>query len=385
MAERTRQVILSGEDVVDLTLGEPDLPTPRHVCDAAVRAIGNQDTKYTPINGTIALREAISRKFKRDNGLEFGLGEISVGCGGKQVIYQAFLATLIPGDEVVIPAPYWASYADMVSLNAGVLRPVATRIGDAFLLQPEALEAALTERTKWVVLNSPSNPSGAAYTATQLKALTDVIEHSPHKSFWVLADDIYEHILFDGMAFATVAQIAPNLRDRILTVNGVSKAYAMTGWRIGYGGGPAELIEPMTKLQSQSTSNPCSIAQAAAVEALTGPQSFIEERTAAFQARRDRLVARLNAIPGIRCHVPEGAFYAFASCEHLLGTRTSDGREVADGDAFASYLLDAEGLAVLQGSAYGVPSHFRLSFATSMEKLDTGCDRLARACERLRR
>lgn len=382
MAERTRQVILSGEDVVDLTLGEPDLPTPRHVCDAAVRAIGNQDTKYTPINGTIALREAISRKFKRDNGLEFGLGEISVGCGGKQVIYQAFLATLIPGDEVVIPAPYWASYADMVSLNAGVLRPVATRIGDAFLLQPEALEAALTERTKWVVLNSPSNPSGAAYTATQLKALTDVIEHSPHKSFWVLADDIYEHILFDGMAFATVAQIAPNLRDRILTVNGVSKAYAMTGWRVGFAGGPKPLIDALTKLQMQVNSHTASISQAAAAAALDGPREFLQERCARFQARRDLLLTRFAEIPLLDCPRPQGAFYLFPSLGGLLGRRSPEGEILTSDVDFSNYLL-TQGVAVVPGSGFGMPGHVRLSYATSEAKLELAADRIKAAVERL--
>ncbi len=382
MAERTRQVILSGSSVVDMTLGEPDFPTPPHICDAAVKAIANQETKYTPINGTIALREAISRKFKRDNGLEFGLDEISVGCGGKQVLYQAFLATLRPGDEVVMPTPYWASYADMVTMHAGVLKPVTTRIEDAFLLQPAALEAALTERTRWVVLNSPSNPSGAAYTVAQLKALTDVLEHSPHKNFWILADDIYEHIVFDGMAFATVAQIAPNLRERTLTVNGVSKAYSMTGWRVGFAGGPKSLIAALTKLQMQVNSHTASISQAAAAAALDGPHEFVRERCARFQARRDLLLTRFAEIPSLVCPRPQGAFYLFPSVTALLGRRTPEGETLADDVAFSNYLL-TQGVAVVPGSGFGMPGHVRLSYATSEVKLEQAADRIKVAVERL--
>ncbi len=382
MAERTRQVILAGKSVVDMTLGEPDFPTPPHICDAAVKAIANQETKYTPINGTIALREAISRKFKRDNDLEFGLGEISVGCGGKQVLYQAFLATLRPGDEVVMPTPYWASYADMVTMHAGVLKPVATRIEDAFLLQPAALDAALTERTKWVVLNSPSNPSGAAYTAAQLKALTDVLEHSPHKNFWILADDIYEHIVFDGMTFATVAQIAPNLRERTLTVNGVSKAYSMTGWRVGFAGGPKSLIAALTKLQMQVNSHTASISQAAAAAALDGPHGFVRERCARFQARRDLLLTRFAEIPSLACPRPQGAFYLFPCVAALLGRRTPEGETLTDDVAFSNYLL-TQGVAVVPGSGFGMPAHVRLSYATSEVKLEQAADRIKVAVERL--
>jgi len=380
--QRARELRAAGRDIIGLTSGEPDFDTPEHIKEAACRALSRGQTKYTDVGGSPELKHAVTEKFRRENGLAFDRREIIVGAGGKQVIFNALMCTVEVGDEVVVPAPYWVSYPDIVRLAGGTPVFVACDAAGGFKLRPDDLERALTPRTRWLVLNAPNNPSGALYSRAELRALADVLLR--HPQVWVMTDDVYEHIVYDRREFVTMAQAAPDLRDRTLTINGVSKAYAMTGWRIGYGGGPAELIEPMTKLQSQSTSNPCSIAQAAAVEALTGPQSFIEERTAAFQARRDRLVARLNAIPGIRCHVPEGAFYAFASCEHLLGTRTSDGREVADGDAFASYLLDAEGLAVLQGSAYGVPSHFRLSFATSIEKLDTGCDRLARACERLR-
>ena len=382
VTNKARELKAAGRDVIGLGAGEPDFDTPENIKEAAIRAIREGKTKYTAVDGIPELKAAIIDKFKRENRLTYKANQITVGTGGKQVLYNALMATLNPGDEVIIPAPYWVSYPEMVALGGGTPVEIVGPQAAGYKISPASLEAAITPKTKWLILNSPSNPTGAGYTRAELKALAEVLLR--HPQVWVMTDDVYEHIVYDRREFVTMAQAAPDLRDRTLTINGVSKAYAMTGWRIGYGGGPAELIEPMTKLQSQSTSNPCSIAQAAAVEALTGPQSFIEERTAAFQARRDRLVARLNAIPGIRCHVPEGAFYAFASCEHLLGTRTSDGREVADGDAFASYLLDAEGLAVLQGSAYGVPSHFRLSFATSIEKLDTGCDRLARACERLR-
>ncbi|MBK7063176.1 MAG: pyridoxal phosphate-dependent aminotransferase [Rubrivivax sp.] len=382
MAEKTRQVILSGRSVIDMTLGEPDFPTPKHICDAAVTAIANQETKYTPINGTIALREAISRKFKRDNGLEFGLGEISVACGGKQVLYQAFLATLRPGDEVVMPTPYWASYADMVTLHAGVLKPITTRVEDGFLLQPEALEAALTERTKWVVLNSPSNPSGAAYTGAQLKALTDVIENSPHRNFWILADDIYEHILFDGMTFATVAQVAPKLRERTLTANGVSKAYSMTGWRVGFAGGPKPLIDAMTKLQMQVNSHTSSISQAAAAAALDGPHDFVRDRCAHFQARRDLLLTRFAENPSLVCPRPQGAFYLFPSVAALLGRQTPEGETLVDDVAFSNYLL-TQGVAVVPGSGFGMSGHVRLSYATSEVKLEQAADRIKVAVELL--
>lgn len=382
MAEKTRQVIMSGQSVVDMTLGEPDFPTPEHICDAAVKAIANQQTKYTPINGTVALREAISRKFKRDNGLDYGLAEISVGCGGKQVLYQAFLATLVPGDEVVIPTPYWASYSDMVSMHAGVLKAVPTRVEDAFLLQPAALEEAITARTKWVVLNSPSNPSGAAYSPRQLKELTDVLEQSRHKNFWVLADDIYEHILFDGMAFATVAELAPNLRERTLTANGVSKAYSMTGWRVGFAGGPKPLIDALTKLQMQVNSHTSSISQAAAAAALDGPHDFVRERCGRLQTRRDLLLARFAEIAGLICPRPQGAFYLFPSVAALMGRRTPEGEILADDVAFSNYLL-TQGVAVVPGSGFGMPGHVRLSYATAEVKLQQAADRIKAAVERL--
>ena len=308
MAERTRQAIGTGRSVVDMTLGEPDFPTPPHVAEAAVRAIADGQTRYTPINGSPTLREAIVRKFKRDNAIDCTMADISVGCGAKQVIYQAFLATLDPGDEVLIPAPYWASYADIVGMNGGVLKPMVTTPETGYALQPETLEAAITRRTKWLVLNSPSNPSGTAYTPAQLQAFVEVIRRSPHQSFFILVDDIYEHILFDGIRFATLAALAPELKDRILTINGVSKAYAMTGWRVGYGCGPRALIEAMTKIQMQVNSHTSSISQAAAVAALDGPQDEVRRRCQVFQDRRDLLLARFSAIDGLHTPKPEGAF-----------------------------------------------------------------------------
>jgi aspartate aminotransferase len=363
--QRARELSAAGRDIVGLTSGEPDFDTPEHIKQAATRAMANGQTKYTDVGGTPELREAVAEKFRRDNGLHF----------------NAFMATVQAGDEVIVPTPYWVSYPDIVLLAEGTPVFVDCAPEHGFKLQPEQLERAITPRTKWLVLNAPNNPSGAAYSHAEMKALTDVLLRHPH--VWVMTDDIYEHILYDGRTFATPAAVEPALRDRTLTINGVSKSYAMTGWRIGYGGAPAELIKQMVKLQSQSTSNPSSISQAAALEALTGPQGFIAERTAEFQARRDVLVPRLNAIAGISCHVPEGAFYLFPSCAGLLGSVAPDGRRIDSSDALVLYLLDAEGLAVLQGSAYGVPPYFRMSFAASMAVLDEGCERLARACARL--
>jgi aspartate aminotransferase len=382
MAERTRQAIGTGRSVVDMTLGEPDFPTPPHIAQAAVRAIADGQTRYTPINGSSALREAIVRKFKRDNTIDCTMADISVGCGGKQVIYQAFLATLDPGDEVLIPAPYWASYADIVGMNGGVLKPMATTPETGYALQPETLEAAITRRTKWLVLNSPSNPSGTAYTPAQLQAFAEVIRRSPHPSFFILVDDIYEHILFDGIRFATLAALAPDLKDRILTVNGVSKAYAMTGWRVGYGCGPRALIEAMTKIQMQVNSHTSSISQAAAAAALDGPQDEVRRRCQVFQDRRDLLLERFSAIGGMHTPKPEGAFYLFPDIRAFLGRRTPDGTEIKDDVAFANYLLE-EGLSVVPGSGFGMPGFMRLSYATSDSQLHLAADRLKAAVEKL--
>jgi len=379
--QRARELRAAGRDIVGLTSGEPDFDTPENVKEAAARALAEGKTKYTDVGGTPELRQAVAEKFRRDNGLEYQASEIIVGAGGKQVIFNALMCTVESGDEVIVPTPYWVSYPDIALLADGrpVFVPCPPEKG--FKLQPEDLERAITPRTRWLVMNAPNNPSGAAYTRDEMKALTDVLLR--HPQVLVLTDDIYEHILYDGRRFVTPAQVEPALKDRTLTVNGVSKAYAMTGWRIGYAGGPAALVKAMTKLQSQSTSNPSSVAQAAALEALRGPQEIVAERTAIFQQRRDAVVARLNAIDGLRCHLPEGAFYVFPSCEGVLGRRTPQGKTLASSDDFVLHLLDAEGLAVLQGTAYGVPQHFRISFATSMDRLEEGCARLARACAAL--
>lgn len=378
MAERTRQAIAAGQSVVDMTLGEPDFPTPAHVCEAAVQAITDGQTRYTPINGTVPLREAILAKFKRENGISCALSEISVGCGGKQVIYQAFLATLNPGDEVAIPTPYWASYADIVSMNGGVLHPIQTTPEQGYALTVEALEEALNNKTKWLVLNSPSNPSGTAYTEEQLLKFAEVIRRCPNKSFFILVDDIYEHILFDGRVFVTLASIAPDLADRILTVNGVSKAYAMTGWRVGYACGPRPLIDAMTKVQMQINSHTSSISQAAATAALNGPQEEIALRRDVFQKRRDYLLEKFSTIDGLYTPKPEGAFYLFPDVRAFIGKKTPEGTRIDSDVVLAGYLLE-KGVAIVPGSGFGMPGFMRLSYATSDEKLQMASVRLAGA------
>lgn len=379
--QRARALKAAGHDVVGLTAGEPDFDTPPNVVEAVVRAMAASKTKYTDIGGTPELKAAVCAKFLRENQLSYSTSEVIVGTGGKQVIFNALMATVQKGVEVIVPAPFYVSYPDIVLLAGGTPVPVMCLPEKGFKLQPDDLERAITPRTRWLVLNAPNNPSGAVYSRQELRALADVLIRYPH--VWVLSDDIYEHVLFDGREFCTMAQVAPELKERTLTVNGVSKAYAMTGWRIGYCGAPAELIKAITKLQSQSTSNPSSIGQAAALEALTGPQGFIAERTKIFQDRRDAVVAQLNAIPGVTCHSPEGAFYVFPSCAGLLGKKAPDGRVIKTDEDFVLYLLDAEKLAGVHGAAYGCAPFFRFSFATSMAALDEGCARLKRACERL--
>ncbi len=361
-----------------LGAGEPDFDTPDTIKEAAIAAIRAGDTKYTPVDGTPALKKAIIAKFKRENGLDYTADQINVGVGGKQVLYNAFVATLNPGDEVIIPAPYWVSYPDMVELAEGTPVAVAGPADKGFKLQPADLEAAITAKTKWLILNSPSNPSGAAYTRAELKALTDVLMRHPH--VWVMTDDIYEHLVYDGFEFTTPAQVEPGLYDRTLTINGVSKAYAMTGWRIGYAGGPKPLIKAMAMVQSQSTSNPASISQAAAVEALNGPQGFIKERGDIFRKRRDLVVAMLNEAPGIECHKPEGAFYVYPSCAGTIGKTTPAGKVIKTDDDFVTYILEAEGVAAVQGSAFGMSPFFRISYATSTEVLTEACARIKKAC-----
>ncbi len=379
--QRARELRAAGRDIVGLTSGEPDFDSPENVAEAVVRAMAESRTKYTDVGGTPELKAAIRRKFQRENQLDYSASEIIVGTGGKQVIFNALMCTVEAGAEVIVPAPYWVSYPDIVLLAGG--SPVFVRCPPehGFKLRPEDLEKAITPRTRWLILNAPNNPSGAVYSRDELKALASVLLR--HPDVWILTDDMYEHILYDGRAFATIAQVEPGLKSRTLTVNGVSKAYAMTGWRIGYGGAPVELVKAMTKLQSQSTSNPSSIGQAAALEALSGPQDFIAQRTATFQQRRDRVVALLNEVPGISCHQPEGAFYVFPSCEGVLGRKTPAGRVLESDEDFILYLLDEENLAVLQGAAYGVSPFFRISFAASMALLEEGCRRVRRACEKL--
>ena len=348
----------AGRPMIILGAGEPDFDTPDNIKEAAIRAIRAGATKYTALDGSPELKEAVRRKFQRENALSFTQDEVTCGAGAKQILYNAFMATLNPGDEVVIPTPYWTSYSDIVLIAGGrpVLVPCGAEAG--FRLSPEQLEAAITPRTRWLLLNSPSNPSGAAYTADDLAAIANVLRRHPH--VWAMSDDMYEHILYDGLAFATLASVAPDLRERTLTVNGVSKSYAMTGWRIGYGGGPAALIKAMAVVQSQATSCPSSVSQAAAVEALDGPQDIVATRREAFQKRRDLVVAGLNAVPGLHCPVPQGAFYTFASCEGLLGARTPNGRTIASDRDFADYLLEAD-VAVVPGSCFGLEPFFRIS------------------------
>jgi aspartate aminotransferase len=379
--QRARELRAAGRDIVGLTAGEPDFDTPENVTQAVIGAMAASRTKYTDVGGTPELKAAIRAKFLRDNGLDYRTDEIIAGTGGKQVIFNALMCTVESGREVIVPAPYWVSYPDIVLLAGGTPVTVQCPADKGFKLQPEDLERAITPRTRWLVLNAPNNPSGAIYSKAEMQALADVLARHPH--VWVLADDMYEHIIYDGLPFVTPAQVDPSLKPRTLTVNGVSKAYAMTGWRIGYAGGPSELIKAMTKLQSQSTSNPSSISQAAATEALAGPQHVIAERRAIFQARRDAVLALLRSVPGIDCHTPEGAFYLFPSCAKLLGRTTPGGKRLMTDEDFVLYLLDEENLALLQGAAYGVESHFRISFATSMAMLEEGCARLRRACGKL--
>ena len=381
VSQKAMELKAAGRDVIGLGAGEPDFDTPDNIKQAAITAIQQGDTKYTAVDGTPALKKAIQAKFKRENGLDYELNEITVGTGGKQVIFNALLATVDEGDEVIIPAPYWVSYPDIALLAGG--EPVVVSCGENnnFKLQPEDLEAAITPKTKWIILNSPSNPTGAAYSRDELKALTDVLLR--HEQVWILTDDMYEHLVYDDFAFTTIAQVEPGLKDRTLTMNGVSKAYCMTGWRIGYAGGPAALIKAMAKLQSQSTSNPSSISQAAAVEALNGQQDFIAAHNESFKARRDLVVERLNRCPGLHCHTPEGAFYVYPSCAGTIGKTTPDGKTIQNDEDFVTYLLESQGVAAVHGAAFGLSPYIRISYATSTEALEAACSRIQKACEAL--
>jgi aspartate aminotransferase len=381
VSAQARALIRAGRDVITLAAGEPDFDTPENIKQAAIRAIQDGKTKYTDVDGLPELKEAICAKFARENGLTYKPSQINVSPGGKPVIYNAMVATLSPGDEVIIPTPYWVSYPDMVFLAGGEPVFVATTAAQNFLLSPDDLEAAITPRTKWLILNSPSNPSGAAYTREALKAIADVLLRHPH--VWVLTDDMYEHLIYGDFDFTTIAQVEPALYDRTLTMNGVSKAYAMTGWRIGYAGGPEPLIKAMAKVESQSTSNPCSISQWAAVEALNGTQDFIKPRAAVFETRRDLVVSMLNQASGLECPRPEGAFYVYPSCQGLIGKKAPSGQVIDSDGAFASALLDAEGVAVVQGEAFGLSPFFRISYATGTEILEDACTRIQRFCASL--
>ncbi|MBM3509540.1 MAG: pyridoxal phosphate-dependent aminotransferase [Alphaproteobacteria bacterium] len=382
VTNRARELKAAGRDVIGLGAGEPDFDTPAHIRDAAKAALDRGETRYTAVDGTPELKRAIVAKFKRENGLSYEPAQISVGTGGKQVLFNALMATLDPGDEVVIPAPYWVSYPDMVHLCGGTPVIVPTSLATGFKMRPADLVRAITPRTKWIIFNSPSNPSGAAYTRDEIKAVTDVLVR--HPQVWVMSDDMYEHIVYDDFVFASPAQVEPRLYERTLTVNGVSKAYAMTGWRIGYGGGPKALIAAMATLQSQSTSNPAAVSQAAAVAALNGPQDFLPGWVKAFKDRRDLVVSMLNQATGIACPSPQGAFYVYPSCAGTIGKRTPDGKTIASDSDFVTYLLEAEGVAVVQGEAFGLSPHFRISYATSTEELTRACERIQRACAALR-
>lgn len=381
MSNKASALKAAGRDIISLSAGEPDFDTPAHVREAGIAAIHAGHTRYTQVDGIPELKQAICDKFARDNGLTYAPSQVSVGTGGKQVLYNALVSTLNAGDEVIIPAPYWVSYPDMVLLAGGQPVIVEAQLENAFKITADQLEAAITRNTKWFLFNSPSNPTGAGYSWDELKALTEVLLRHPHVH--VLTDDMYEHLAYDGFKFCTPAQVEPALYDRTLTVNGVSKAYCMTGWRIGYAAGPEHLIAAMRKLQSQSTSNPSSISQYAAVAALNGPHEFIADNNRSFVRRRDLVLKALNAIPGISCPTPEGAFYVYPSIAGLIGKRTEDGQVIDTDETFATALLEATGVAVVFGAAFGLSPCFRISYATSDEVLRDACDRITRFCASL--
>ena len=382
VTQKARDLKAQGRDIISLSVGEPDFDTPDNVKNAAIDAIRRGETKYTPVSGIVPLREAIAAKFKRENGLDYKPSQTIVGTGGKQVLYNAFLASLNPGDEVVIPAPFWVSYPDMVLLNGGTPVIVQAKEEHAFKLQPADLDRAITPKTKWVLLNSPSNPSGAAYSRAEMKALTDVIMR--HPNVWVLTDDIYEHLVYGGFEFVTPAQVEPNLMERTLTMNGVSKSYAMTGWRIGFAAGPEKLIKAMDMVQGQQTSGACSIAQWASVEALNGPQDFIPQSRTAFEERRDLVVSMLNQAKLLKVHKPEGAFYVYPSCAEAIGKTAQSGKVLASDEDFVTELLDQEGVAAVHGSAFGSGPNFRISYATSNALLEDACAKIQRFTASLR-
>ncbi|MGE0062001.1 MAG: pyridoxal phosphate-dependent aminotransferase [Xanthobacteraceae bacterium] len=383
VTDKARALKAAGRNVIGLGAGEPDFDTPENIKEAAIKAIRTgKASKYTQVDGMAELKEAVVAKFKRENGLTYKPSQITVGAGGKQVLYNAFMATMNPGDEVIIPAPYWVSYPDMVLLAGGTPVPVVAGMEQGFKVTAAALEKAITPKTKWFLLNSPSNPTGAAYTQAELKALTDVL--MKHSHVHVMTDDMYEHLVYDDFKFFTPAQVEPALYERTLTINGTSKAYCMTGWRIGYAGGPEPLIKAMAMIQSQSTTNPAAASQWAAVEALNGPQDFIAKHNTIFKERRDLVVSMLNQANGIKCPMPEGAFYVYPSCEGTIGKTTASGKKLATDEDFVTELLEAEGVAVVHGSAFGLGPAFRISYATKQEDLEEACRRIQRFCGNLK-
>ena len=380
VTQKARELKAAGKDVIGLGAGEPDFDTPDNIKQAAIKAINDGDTKYTAVDGTPALKKAIVEKFKKENNLDYTTDQITVGAGGKHVIYNAMMATLNDGDEVIIPAPYWVSYPDIVLLAGG--KPVVMECNEkqGFKINPSDLEKFITPKTKWIILNSPSNPTGACYSEKDIKAIAAVLEK--HKHIYILSDDIYEHVTYEGFKFFTIAQIE-SLKDRVLTMNGVSKAYSMTGWRIGYAAGPKDIVKAIAKIQSQSTTNPSSISQAASVEALSGTQDFIKKRADSFQERRDFVVKALNDIDGINCLNPDGAFYVFPSCKDLMGKKDPSGKEIKSDTDFVQSLLENSGVAVVQGSAFGLEGFFRISYATSMENLKKALEKISSFCKSL--
>ncbi len=380
VTQKAKELKASGKDIIGLGAGEPDFDTPDNIKQAAIKAIKDGDTKYTAVDGTPALKEAIIKKFKRENNLVYQIDEITVGAGGKQVIYNAMMATINEGDEVIIPAPYWVSYPDIVLLAGGTPVILECSAKQGFKINPQDLKKLITKKTKWIILNSPSNPTGACYSEKDIREIEKILKN--HPNVYILSDDIYEHVIYNDFKFFSIAQI-DSLKDRVLTMNGVSKAYSMTGWRIGYAAGPKEIIKAIAKIQSQSTTNPSSISQAAAVEALNGTQSFIKERAISFQERRDFVVKSLNEIEGIECLKPDGAFYVFPSCKGLMGKRDKKGKEIKTDTEFVQSLLENNGIAVVQGSAFGLEGFFRISYATSMENLKKAMDRIKTFCNDL--
>tara|TARA_B100000989_G_C19505458_1_gene456309 strand:- start:476 stop:1678 length:1203 start_codon:yes stop_codon:yes gene_type:complete len=381
MSIKARELKAAGKDIIELAAGEPDFPTPSHIIEAAEEAMSRGETKYTDPDGTPALKQAVCDKFKRDNNLEYVTSQVTIGTGGKQVLYNALMATLNEGDEVIIPAPYWVSYPDMVLLAEGTPKIVECPLDKNFILQPEDLERAITPKTKWIILNSPSNPTGSGYTWEDMKKITDVLIRYP--KIWVMTDDMYEHLVYDDFKFCTPAEVEPELYFRTLTVNGMSKAFCMTGWRIGYAAGPENLITAIRKIQSQSTSNPSSISQAASVVALNGPMDFLTKNNEVFKQRRDLVCSMLNQATGITCPTPDGAFYVYPSCAGLIGTKTPDGKVLKSDEDVVTYFLETEGIAAVHGAAFGLSPHFRISYATSTEALEDACQRIQRACSAL--